>query len=112
MSAAAAAATSASISTPVRAVARTTTSTSTASAAKPIATSTLSSGSGWQSGTMSLVRLAAMIAAIRAVATASPFSNSPAWMRRIVSGLAASRAEARAVRSVTGLPPTSIIRMP
>jgi hypothetical protein len=61
---------------------------------------------------MSLVRLAAMIAASRAVAIASPFSSSPARIRRIVSGLARSRAVARAVRSVTGFSPTSIIRMP
>jgi hypothetical protein len=104
---------SASISTPVRAVARTTASMATQSGSGNVSvTSTESIGNGWHSGTMSLVRLAAMMPASRAVAMASPLSSSRAWMRRIVSGRARRRAEARAVRSETGLEPTSIIRMP
>ena len=102
----------ASISTPVRAVAR----ASAVSVTTPPAGSTSAStptkvsGSGWQSGISSLVRLAAWIPASRAVPRTSPFGASPAATAAAVWADMRTSARATARRSVTSLPATSTIR--
>src|SRR3954463_16214221 len=83
---------------------------STPSASTLRVTSTLVSGSGWQSGMSSEVRLAAMIPASCAVVSASPLGSerrAPA-----VSALMRTRPEATARRRSEGLPPTSTMRTP
>ena len=102
----------ASISTPVRALVRASavrvTTPPVASTSAP--TSTNVSGSGWQSGISSAVRLAACIPAMRAVPSTSPLGASPRSTVAAVSGDILTTARATARRSVTGLPPTSTIR--
>jgi len=74
-------------------------------------TSTPESAMGWQSGTRSGVRFAAMIPASRAAARTSPFSTSPRRMRPTVAADIATNPRATAIRSVFGFAPTSIIFM-
>ena len=72
--------------------------------------STWESGSWWQSGISSSVRLAAWMAAMRATATTSPFGLSPATTRAAASGDIRTTARARAQRAVGCLSPTSTMR--
>src|SRR5579871_3836355 len=100
---------SASISTPVRsatlAVARTRRPgrASSGSISIVIAESPI----GWQSGISSCVRLAAMIPAIRAVPTTSPFLALPLRIMASVAAAMTTAPSATALRSVTGLSATS-----
>ena len=73
-------------------------------------TVTPDSDSGWHSGTRSGVRLAAMIPATRATASASPFGTSPDLSSATTSADTSTRPDAVAVRAVTSLPETSTIR--
>ena len=66
--------------------------------------------SAWQRGIRSWVLLAAIMPAIRAVASTSPFGCSPSTIIRRVSGCIRMVASARASRSVTALSVTSTIR--
>src|SRR5581483_7557159 len=84
VSAATAAAVSASISTPVWAVVSADAVISTPSVTTRRSTATCVSGNGWHSGISSDVRFAAMIPAICAVVSASPFGSAPS--RPTVSG--------------------------
>ena len=108
VSAATAAAVSASISTPVCAVVSADATISTELSRTSSVTSTWESCSGWQSGISSLVRLAAMIPATCAVASASPFGSSRS--RRAVSAAIRTSARATARRRETGFLPTSTMR--
>src|SRR6185369_16633595 len=103
---------SASISTPVGPVtftlARTRQPGSFASGS--ISTVTFDSASGWQSGINSEVRLAAMMPAMRAVPSTSPFLALPETMRSSVAVVMRTRPSATASRSVAGLSETSTIR--
>src|SRR6266511_69143 len=100
---------SASISTPVRSTVRTVAVTSTPPGPGAASTSTPDSAMGWQSGTRSGVRFAAMIPAIRAAAMTSPFSTAPRRMRATVARDMETKPRAMATRSVRGFAPTSII---
>src|SRR3954452_9091075 len=95
----------ASISTPVCAVVSTVATICTPASPTSSTTSMLVSGSGWQSGTSSEVRLAAMMPASSAVARASPFGSERSAVA--VSALIATRPDATARRRSCGLPPTS-----
>src|SRR5262249_9780261 len=75
-----------------------------------ISSSTLDSASGWQSGISSDVRLAAMMPAIRAVPSTSPFLALPERISSSVALLMTTRPSATATRSVAGLSDTSTIR--
>src|SRR5690349_18305463 len=103
---------SASISTPVGpvtlTVARTMQPGSFASGA--MSSSTLDSASGWQSGISSEVRLAAMMPAILAVPSTSPFLALPEMISSSVALVISTRPSATATRSVAGLAETSTIR--
>src|ERR1700752_277920 len=103
---------SASISTPVGpvtlTVARTVQPASLASAV--MSSSTLESASGWQSGISSEVRLAAMMPAMRAVPSTSPFLALPETISSSVALLMTTRPSAIATRSVAGFAETSTIR--
>src|SRR5262249_31992547 len=102
----------ASISTPVRASTRTRLSTRTRAppGSGVSSTSTCDSGSGWQSGTSSAVRLAAMMPARRATARTSPFGTSPAAIAPSVVGRMVTSPRARAALPVTPLGETSTMR--
>ena len=80
---------SASISTPVFAVVRTVAVISIAPRASSGSSETSMpvSGSGWQSGISSCVRFAAMMPAICAVVSTSPFAAPPETMSASVSAL-------------------------
>src|SRR4051812_21704536 len=103
---------SASISTPVGPVtftlARTRQPGSFASGS--ISTVTFDSASGWQSGISSAVRLAAMMPAMRAVPSTSPFLALPDTIRSSVALVMTTRPSATASRSLAGLSDTSTIR--
>ncbi len=103
---------SASISTPVRAVhstvARTAMREAFSSGWKSTATEV--SGTGWQSGISSEVRLAAWIAAMRATPSTSPFFAVPERTMARVSGFMRMWPSATATRRVSSLAPTSTIR--
>jgi hypothetical protein len=73
-------------------------------------TSTCVSAKGWQSGTRSAVRLAAMMPARRATVSTSPFGRSPFAIRANVPALMRTRPRATASRSVTALRETSTMR--
>src|SRR5213078_3613782 len=73
-------------------------------------TSTCASGSGWQSGTRSAVRLAAMMPARRATASASPFGSAPAAIWASVAARMRTSPRATASRRVTGFGDTSTMR--
>src|SRR3954463_12082885 len=103
---------SASISTPVGPVtftlARTRQPGSVASGS--ISTVTFDSARGWQSGISSAVRLAAMMPAMRAVPSTSPFLALPDTIRSSVALVMTTRPSATASRSLAGLSDTSTIR--
>src|SRR4051794_16145364 len=103
---------SASISTPVGpvtfTVARTMQPGSLPSGS--ISSVTFDSASGWQSGISSDVRLAAMMPAMRAVPSTSPFVALPDVTKSSVALLMTTRPSAIAVRSVAGFAETSTIR--
>src|SRR6266702_40595 len=103
---------SASISTPVGPVtftlARTRQPGSFASGS--MSTVTFDSASGWQSGISSEVRLAAMMPAMRAVPSTSPFLAFPETIRSSVALVMTTRPSATASRSVAVLSETSTIR--
>src|SRR5262249_25861898 len=73
-------------------------------------TSTGDSGSGWQSGPSSAVRLAAMMPARRATARTSPFGTSPAAIAASVVGRMVTSPRASAALAVTPLAETSTMR--
>src|SRR5579872_80751 len=77
---------------------------------KAISTSTELSGSEWQSGMSSDVRLAAPIPAMRATARASPFFNEPAFKARRAAADIRTSARATATRLVIGFSSTSTMR--
>src|SRR5260370_14089126 len=85
--------------------------TSPAPSSQATSTSAPASTSGWQSGRMSGVRLAAMMPAIRAAASASPFSSRPSLSSFSVWFEQRSSARATATREVRSFSPTSIIFM-
>ena len=70
-------------------------------------TATRVNASGWHKGMRSLVRLAAMIAAIRAMPSTSPFFALPDVMMARVSGFIRMTPLAMAMRCVSAFPPTS-----
>src|SRR5689334_6320888 len=71
---------------------------------------TFDSASGWQSGISSDVRLAAMMPAMRAVPSTSPFLALPDTISSSVALVMRTRPSATASRSVAGLAETSTIR--
>src|SRR4051794_40630478 len=71
---------------------------------------TFDSASGWQSGISSEVRLAAMMPAMRAVPSTSPFLALPETISARVASVMTTRPSATASRSVAGLAETSTIR--
>src|SRR5437879_3967640 len=71
---------------------------------------TFDSASGWHSGIKSDVRLAAMMPAMRAVPSTSPFLALPERINSSVALLMITRPSAIAMRSVAGLADTSTIR--
>src|SRR6202044_3271545 len=77
-----------------------------------MSTETLVKAIGWQSGMRSEVFLAAMIPAIRAAPTTSPFLASPDRMVVSVGAAMRTRPSATATRSVAALSDTSTIRAP
>src|ERR1700722_9331023 len=103
---------SASISTPVGPVTLTVARTRRAGAASSGATSTstLVIASGWQSGMSSLVFFAAMMPAIRAAPSTSPFLALPDITSASVSALMRTRPSATAMRSVAAFSDTSTMR--
>src|SRR3954452_12330675 len=103
---------SASISTPVGPVTFTLARTRQPGsfALGSISTVTFDSARGWQSGISSAVRLAAMMPAMRAVPSTSPFLALPATIRSSVALVMTTRPPATASRSLAGLSDTSTIR--
>src|SRR5690606_39152699 len=103
---------SASISTPVRAWTRTVAVARRPEPSGAMSTSTSieDSGSGWQRGSRSAVRLAAWIPAILATTRGSPFGVRPARRASMVAGLVRRKPSATAVRRVGSLSETSTIR--
>src|SRR5215470_375505 len=103
---------SASISTPVcpvtLAVARTMRPGKASSGS--MSTAILESASGWQSGMSSCVFLPAMMPAMRAAPSTSPFLASPLSTRSSVAGVITTRPSAMAMRSVAGFADTSTMR--
>src|SRR5690349_10119071 len=75
-----------------------------------MSTSTLETGRGWQSGTSSWVFFAAMMPAMRAAPSTSPFLASPLRTISSVEGCITTRPSATATRSVTALADTSTMR--
>src|SRR5882724_9552653 len=71
---------------------------------------TFDSASGWHSGIRSEVRFAAMMPAIRAAPSTSPFLALPETISSSVALLMTTLPSATAVRSVAGLADTSTIR--
>src|SRR5690606_5087059 len=100
---------SASISTPVLPRTRTVAETRRPGSASSgsISTATLVSSSGWQSGISSCAFLAAIMPAMRAVASTSPFLALPAWMAANVPACIRTDPSATATRSVSAFAPTS-----
>src|SRR5262249_29945078 len=70
----------------------------------------LESASGWQSGMSSCVFLPAMMPAMRAAPSTSPFLASPLSTRSSVAGLITTRPSAIATRSVAAFADTSTMR--
>src|SRR5262249_16633473 len=70
----------------------------------------LESASGWQSGMSSCVFLPAMMPAMRAAPSTSPFLASPLRTRSSVAGVITTRPSATAMRSVAGFADTSTMR--
>src|SRR6266536_3890628 len=101
---------SASISTPVRSAVRVVAVLRTPSSVTASSTETECSAIGWQSGTMSGVRLAPIRPAIRATASASPLARPLARSMATTSGVVRRKPEAEAVRAVTSFADTSTIR--
>ena len=101
---------SASISTPVRSAVRATASTKTPESITQSSTLTPCSPIGWHSGIRSGVRLAPVIPAIRATASASPLGTVPDRSAATASALSSTRPDAPAARAVTSLPDTSTMR--
>src|SRR3954470_16212344 len=103
---------SASISTPVGPVTFTLARTRQPGsfALGSISTVTFDSARGWQSGISSAVRLAAMMPAMRAVPSTSPFLALPDTIRSSVALVMTTRPSATASRSLAGLSDTSPIR--
>src|SRR6267142_3455634 len=103
---------SASISTPVcpvtLAVARTISPGKASSGS--MSTAILESASGWQSGMSSLVFLPAMMPAMRAAPSTSPFLASPLSTRSSVARAITTRPSATATRSVAAFADTSTMR--
>src|SRR5580698_1577819 len=102
---------SASISTPVwpATLTRAVTWTPGSLASGRTSTSTCDRSKGWHSGISSWVRLAAMMPAMRAVPSTSPFFASPLRTRFSVFAVISTRPSATATRSVAGLAETSTI---
>src|SRR5438270_3362961 len=75
-----------------------------------MSTVTFDNASGWQSGISSEVRLAAMMPAMRAVPSTSPFLALPETISSSVALVMTTRPSATASRSVAGLAETSTIR--
>src|ERR1041384_1965024 len=75
-----------------------------------MSTSTLESASGWQSGISSCVFFAAMMPAMRAAPSTSPFFASPLSTRSSVFALITTRPCATATRSLAALSDTSTMR--
>src|SRR5437867_646551 len=75
-----------------------------------MSTSILESASGWQSGMSSLVFLPAMMPAMRAAPSTSPFLASPLSTRSSVVGAITTRPSATATRSVASFADTSTMR--
>ena len=71
---------------------------------------TFDSASGWHSGISSEVRLAAMMPAMRAAPSTSPFLALPETIRSSVALVMTTRPSATAMRSVAALAETSTIR--
>src|SRR3954462_6602098 len=103
---------SASISTPVGPVTFTLARTRQPGrfASGSISAVTFDSARGWQSGIRSAVRLAAMMPAMRAVPSTSPFLALPDTIRSSVALVMTTRPSATASRSLAGLSDTSTIR--
>src|SRR5712671_2046579 len=103
---------SASISTPVCpvtfAVARTISPGKASSGS--MSTAILESASGWQSGMSSCVFLPAMMPAMRAAPSTSPFLASPLSTRSSVEAVITTRPSAIATRSVAAFADTSTMR--
>src|SRR5450830_71539 len=102
---------SASISTPVLPVVSTWARQWTLLAASSTSKSTVTrvKASGWHRGIRSLVRFAAMMAAMRAMPSTSPFLALPETIRARVAGCMRMVPAATALRRVSSLPPTSTI---
>ena len=73
-------------------------------------TSTCVNGRGWQSGTISDVRFAAMMPARRAVCSGSPFFTARVRMARLAAAFILTSPVATASRTVSGFAETSTIR--
>ena len=110
VSPATATAVSASISTPVRSVVRTVARMRTSASPGSSSTVTPDSAIGWQSGTRSGVRLAPMIPAMRAMASASPLGRPSRRSSSTTSAVVRSTPVATAVRAVGSLAETSTMR--
>src|SRR5580704_11416295 len=102
---------SASISTPVwpETFTRAVTRTPGSLASGVTSTSICDNSRGWHSGISSWVRLAAMMPAMRAVPSTSPFFASPLRTMSSVFAVINTRPSASATRSVAGLAETSTI---
>src|SRR5262245_11487953 len=103
-------ATRASISTPVRATVPTRAVIVYPDRCGLSSTSTWVNGRGWQSGTISDVRFAAMIPASRAVWSGSPFLTARARIACRAAVLIRTSPRATASRAVSGFADTSTIR--
>src|SRR5436309_1259386 len=75
-----------------------------------MSTAILESASGWQSGMSSCVFLPAMMPAMRATPSTSPFLASPLSTSSSVAGAITTRPSATATRSVAGFADTSTMR--
>src|SRR6266478_416218 len=80
------------------------------SASGSMSTAILESASGWQSGMSSCVFLPAMMPAMRAAPSTSPFLASPLSTRSSVARAITTRPSATATRSVAALAETSTMR--
>src|SRR3954453_17269754 len=100
----------ASISTPVWPVTRTVARTTKPVLSGAMSTATCVMGRGWQSGINSCVFFAAMMPAIRAAPSTSPFLALPASTRSSVGGAMTTRPSAIATRPVAALAETSTMR--
>ena len=75
-----------------------------------MSTAILESASGWQSGISSCVRFAAMMPAMRAAPSTSPFLALPSSTRSSVFAVITTRPSATATRSVAAFADTSTMR--